>query len=433
MGTVHNLANWQVLAAIIIALFTLIWIVTGLMHRTYAALGAGLLMVLLGIVEAGSTFGYHLPWQAIGLLIGLMVMIGLTNRTGIFAYAAARAAQISKGKPSVLLIALAMLSTVTAAWLDNLTAILLLIPVTISIAKVMKVSAVPFVTTIIITANLGGTATMIGNLPNMIMGTKAGLTFNDFLINLVPPVIIIWVVTVGLLSLFYAKSWRATQTSMVDLMSIQPSSYIKDKGLVVKVLTVWVLVLAAFLLHPILHFEVAYVALAGAALMSLVNYKTYSWTEIYSSVDWNTLFYICGLFIVVGGIIEAGIVETIVIKAMELTSGNLMYVSILIIWLTGLVSATIDHTLFVALMIPIIQDLGIQTQGALHPLWWSLALGAGLGGSGTLVGAAGNLIAAGLAGRAGHPVTFSTFLKVGAPITLVSLLIATAYVKYMYY
>lgn len=433
MGTVHTLANWQVLAAIIIALFTLIWIVTGLIHRTYVALGAGLLMVVLGIVEAGSVFWYHLPWQAIGLLMGLMMMIGLTNRTGVFAYAAAKAAQSSKGRPSILLIALALLSTVTAAWLDNLTAILLLIPVTISIAKVMKISAVPFVITIIITANLGGTATMIGSLPNSIIGTKAGLTFNDFLMNLVPPVLIIWIVTVGLLSLIYAKSWRTTQISMVELMSIQPGSYVKDKGLVIKVLTVWALVLAAFMLHPLLHFEVAYVALAGAVLMSLVNYKTYSWTEIYSSVDWNTLFYICGLFIVVGGLIEAGIVQIIVVKAMELTSGNLMYVSMLILWLTGLVSATTDHTMFVALMVPIIQDLGLQSQGALHPLWWSLALGAGLGGSGTLVGATGNLIAAGLAGRAGHPISFGAFLKAGAPITLVSLLIATAYVSYMYY
>ncbi|SFK69235.1 Na+/H+ antiporter NhaD [Paenibacillus sp. 1_12] len=433
MDSVHSLANWQVLAAIIIALFTFIWIVTGLIHRTYAALGGGLLMVILGIVEAGSAFWYHLPWQAIGLLIGLMIMIGMTNRTGVFSYAAAKAAQGSKGKPIILLIVLALLSTAAAAWLDSLTAILLLIPITISIAKLMKISAVPFVITITITANLGGTATLIGSLPSVIIGTKAGLTFNDFLVNLVPPVLIIWIVTVGLLSLFYAKVWKSTQTPMGELMSIQPGTYIKDKRLVIKVLTVWGLVLAAFMLHPLLRFEVAYVALAGALLMCIANYKKHGWTEIHSSVDWSTLFYICGLFIVVGGVMEAGIVQVIVVKAMELTSGNLMYISMLILWLTGLVSATTDSTFFVTLMIPIIQDLGIQSQGALNPLWWSLALGAGLGGSGTLVGATGNLIAAGLAGRAGHPISFRAFLKAGAPLTLISLLIATAYVSYMFY
>jgi Na+/H+ antiporter NhaD/arsenite permease-like protein len=409
MGIVQTLAYWQILAAIIIFLFTFILIITGLVHRTYAALGGALFMILLGIVEA-ERVRQLMPWQTIGLLLGLMIMIGMTNRTGIFPFRA-----------------------LGAAWLDNFTAILLLIPITLSLARLMKISAIPFVITITISANLGGTATLIGSLPNIIIGTGVGLTFNDFVLNLTPPILIIYIVNVFLLSLFYYRSWKSSKMQVEELMSIKPETYIKDKWLVIKVVAVWVLIIAAFLLHPLLRFEMSLVALAGAFLLSLLNVRRYGVRDVYRSVDWSTLFFVSGLFIVVGGLAAAGTVQMIVLKAMELTSGNMMYSSLLILWITGIISATMDNKIFVTLMIPVIQELGSGGQGALHPLWWSLALGAGLGGSGTLVGATANLIAAGLAGRAGHTITFGKFLKAGAPLTLLSLLMATAYVMYNYY
>jgi Na+/H+ antiporter NhaD/arsenite permease-like protein len=432
METVYTLAYWQFVAAIIIVLFTFVLIITGAVHRTYAALGGALLMLILGVVQVESAYRVHISWHTIGLLIGLMIMVGITNRSGLFSYAAVKLAQLSKGRPAVILIVLALLSAGGAAWLDNLTSILLLVPITLTIARLMKISAIPFVITITLSANLGGTATLIGSLPNMIIGTRTGLTFNDFLLNLAPPVLIIFVVNVLLLSLFYAGSWKASQVQTVELMAVKPNAYLRDKWLAVKVLSVWLLVLAAFMMHPLLRFELSYVALGGALLLYLLSFQKHG-RDISRSIDWSTIFYICGLFILVGGLIEAGIVKVIAVKAMELTSGNLMYSSLIIIWVTGLISAAMDNKLFITLMIPIIQDLGLQTEGAINPLWWSLVLGAGLGGSGTLVGATANLIAAGLAGRAGHTITFGKFLKAGAPLTLLSLGIATVYVRYMYY
>jgi Na+/H+ antiporter NhaD/arsenite permease-like protein len=432
MGIIHTLAYWQVIAAILIFLLTYILIITGLVHQTYAVLGGALLLVLFGILEADRV-RQLMPWSTIGLLVGLMVMAGITNRSGVFSYFAIKAAQITKAKPLPLLVFLSMMSAIAGAWLDNLTAILLLVPITLSIAKLLKINAIPLVITIAISANLGGTATLIGSLPNVIIGTGVGLTFNDFVLNLTLPILVIYIVNVLLLSLFYFKSWDASKLQIAELMSIKPEIYIKDKGLVWKVMVVWAFVIAAFGLHPLLRYEMYFVALAGALLLSLLCVRKYGWRDVYRSVDWSTLLYVSGLFIVVGGLSAAGTVQLIVLKAMELTSGNLMYSSMLILWVTGIISATMDNKIFVTLMIPIIQDLGAQSQGALHPLWWSLALGAGLGGSGTLIGATGNLIAAGLAGRAGYTITFGKFLKVGVPLTLLSLLIASAYVMYNYY
>ncbi|NHN30066.1 SLC13 family permease [Paenibacillus agricola] len=432
MGIVQSLAYWQIVAAIIIFICTCILVISGLVHRAYAALGGALLMLLLGIVKADEA-RQLMPWASIGLLVGLMVMVGMTTRTGIFSYLAVKAAQLTKGRPLLLLLFLSIMSALGAAWLDNVTAVLLLVPITLSLARLMKISAIPFVITIAISANLGGTSTIIGSLPNLIIGTGAGLTFNDFILNLAPPLLIIYIVNILLLTLFYSRSWTASKAQTLELMLVKPQAYMKDKGLIIKAVVIWVLVIGAFVLHPLLRIEMYIVALAGALLLCLLHIKRYGVRDMYRSIDWSTLIYISALFIVVGGLAAAGTVQMLVTKAMELTSGNLMYSSLLILWITGVISATMDNKIFVTLMIPIIQDLGMQSEGALHPLWWSLALGAGLGGSGTLVGATSNLIAAGLAGRAGQTITFWRFLKVGAPLTLLSLLMGTTYVMYSYY
>jgi Na+/H+ antiporter NhaD/arsenite permease-like protein len=432
MESMFTMANWPVSAAIIIFIVTFILIVTGIVHRTYASLGGALLMVVLGIAEAGSAFAYHINWKTIGLLFGLMIMIGITNKTGLFSYLAVKIAQLAKGKPETLFLLVSGLAAVGAAWLDNLTIILLLVPITLSIARVLQVSAVPYVIALTISANIGGTATVIGSLPNMLIGTTAGLTFNDFLLNLGPPVLIILVISLLLLLLFYKGGWKKTREHTKELMQINAASHLGEKALIYKTLSVWVLVLAVFLLHPLLQVSVTYTALAGALLLLLLNMTKSRWEDVTQSVDWYTLFYIIGLFILVGGLSDTGVMRSLTLKLMELTSGNLLFASLLILWVTGLVSATMDSMPFIMFMIPLIKELGLQSQGAMNPLWWSLALGAGIGGSGTLIGATANLIAAGLAGRDGQLITFSKFLKAGAPITLVSLLIATAYVMYIY-
>jgi Na+/H+ antiporter NhaD/arsenite permease-like protein len=432
MEWVQTLAGWQVTAALIIFILTFALIVTGAVNRTYAALGGAVLMLLLGIVTVGSVYRLLIVWQTIELLIGLMILIGITSRTGLFSFAAVKIAQMTKGRPRIIFILLAGMAALGAAWLDNLSAILLLVPITLTIARGLQLSPVPFVIAITLSANMGGTATLIGSLPNMLIGTTAGLTFNDFLRNLVPPVLITWVVSLLLLNLFYAKSWTNSRVQAKELVVMDPASFIKDKPLIYKVISVWVLVIAANLLQPLLRVDVAHIALAGALALILLTLNKRWWEDMKQSVDWHSFIYIIALFIVVGGMSSAGFVHLLSVKAMELTSGNLLFTSLLILWITGIVSATMDSIPFILFMIPLIKEIGVQSQGAMHPLWWSLALGAGLGGSGTLLGATANLVAAGLADRDGHRITFSAFLKVGAPLTLLSLLIASAFVMYVY-
>jgi Na+/H+ antiporter NhaD/arsenite permease-like protein len=360
-------------------------------------------------------------------------MIGFTSKTGVLQFVAVKSVQRCRGNPHKMLLLLALISAAVAAVMDSITAVLLMVPVTLTMARTLGINAVPFLITETVAGNLGGTATLIGSVPNVMTGSAAGLTFNDFLLNAAPAVMIILAFTLLFLSRLYAKEWKAAGKNNASLMSLDAYAYIQDKRLLKKTVLIWVLFLSGCIFHPLMHVEPVYLALAAALILILMCVKRVGWGEVIHFPEWGVLFLILGLFIITGGMSGTGLLQNTAVKVMELTSGNLMFASILLLWVSGLLSAAVDPITYVAVMIPYIKELGAQMNGPLNPLWWSLVLGAGIGSNGTLVGAAANLITAGLANREGQPLSFTVFLKAGIPVTLIGLLIATFYLILMYF
>lgn len=433
----HSVATWQVIAAVVVFLLTYALIMSEKINRAILAIAGAVVMVLLGIVELKSAYQHHIEWETLFLLIGMMIIVGITNKTGLFQYVAIRAAQRVKGNPMKVIFLFAMITFVGSAFLDNVTTVLLMVPITFSITRLLKVNPMPYLLIEIIASNIGGTATLIGDPPNIMIGTTNGLSFNDFLINLTPVVIIIMAVTWLMMKKMYAKDLSVEADKVAELLSIEAKDCIKDPVLMKKCVAVLVLTILGFVFHGLLHTEAAVIAMTGASLLMLIGVKEHDVEEVFHSVEWVSIFFFAGLFVLVGGLVDAGIIKYLASRALEVTSGNMMFTSILILWVSGIASSTIDNIPFVATMIPLIQDMGAQMHLAnardLNPVWWSLALGACLGGNGTLIGASANLVVAGLAAREGHEITYMKFLKVGAPLTFVALAISTVYIYFVYF
>lgn len=431
-------ATWQVVAAIVIFLVTYAFIITEKVNRAVVALAGSLLMVLLGIVETHKAYQHYIEWQTIFLLVGMMILVGITNRTGVFQYVAIWSAKKMKGDPVKILLMLCLLTAGGSAFLDNVTTVMLMVPVTLSITRILRVNPMPYLISEVIACNIGGTATLIGDPPNIMIGTATDLTFNDFLLNLAPITIVILAVTLLILRQLYAKQLTVTEEHKAELMNLTPADFIKNRALMTKSLVVLGLTLAGFLLHSVIHVQAAVIAFAGATLLILIGVKGHdAEEEVFDSVEWVTIFFFAGLFVLVGGLIEVGAISYLASKLLEITQGNMLMTSMLILWVSGIASATIDNIPFVATMIPMIHDLGAQMQlsnpAELNPVWWSLALGACLGGNGTLIGASANVIVAGMSAKEGHAIKYIDFLKIGAPLTLIALALSSLYVRFVYF
>jgi Na+/H+ antiporter NhaD/arsenite permease-like protein len=428
---VADVPHWQVIAAVIIFLLTYAFIITEKINRAIVALIGALTMVIVGIVDMQSTYTEHIEWETIFLLIGMMILVGIANRTGMFQYIAVKAAQFAKGKPVLLLIYLSTITAIGSSFLDNVTTVLLIVPVTLSVTRILKVNPLPYLISEIFASNIGGTATLIGDPPNMMIGTaNKHLSFNDFIVNLSPVVLIIMIVTVMILVRYYRKQLIVDEAHVNELMKLDAASYITDKLLMIKSIAILLLTIVGFTLHSLIHVEVAVIAVAGATLLMLIGVKEHELDEVFHAVEWATIIFFVGLFVVVGGLIDAGIISSLASRMLEITEDNFTFMSMLVLWVSGFASATIDNIPFVATMIPLIQDMGNQLgaePGQLNSVWWALSLGACLGGNGTLIGATANVVVAGMAFREGHKITYLDFLKIGAPITLISLVIGTVY------
>lgn len=440
MDTMHSASLWQMAAAAIIFLIAYGFIQTGIVHRAYAAWGGAILAIILGLVDLSTVYRTHIAWETLLLLLGLMLMSGMIGKSGLLQYAAVKSVQMAEGRLPKLLVLVAAIAALGSAVLDPVTTLLLLVPVTIRIAKVRGVSPVPFLVTEMLCGNIGGSATMIGSLPNMMLGSSrmTGITFNGFLLHVAPLSILLFMVTLLVLYKIYAKEWSQVEAASLDWKSQDASGYIKDRPLLIKTLIVWGLTLIAFLFHVQLHTSVAIIALAGAFILILLTIrKREELEDAFHSVEWGTLIFLLGLFVMVGGLVNTGLLEAAALKGMELTSGNMMYLSILVLWVGGLVSAGLDQAPLVAAMIPLIKSVGghmdMTYSWQLNPVWWSLAIGASLGGGATLIGSHANLIAAGLAMKEGTEISFIKYLKIALPVTLLLLLISTAYVIWIYF
>lgn len=406
-----------------------IFIVVEKIHRTIIALVGAAIAIALGVISQEQAVD-AIDFNTIGLLVGMMIIVGITRQSGVFEYLAIKAAKVAGGRPLAILVALAVITAVASALLDNVTTVLLIVPVTFAIADRLDVSPVPYLFTEILASNIGGTATLIGDPPNIMIGGATGLGFIDFLVNLAPPAIVIFVVITAILLFIYRKDLDAGEENINRLMSLEEREYIKDWKLLKKSLLVLGLTMVGFLLHQALHLESATIALLGAALLMLIAGEDPE--ESLLSVEWPTIFFFAGLFIIVGGLEVRGVIEVVAEKALELTGGNLLHTGMLVLWLSAIASSFVDNIPFVATMIPLIQAMETMSSMPVEPLWWTLALGACLGGNGTLVGAAANVIVAGIAERYGNPIRFIDFLKIGFPIMLLTILMAMVYL-YLFY
>ena len=416
-----------------IGIFLVIYalIVSEKIHRTIVAMIGAVLMVALGIVDQ-QTAVHHIDFNTLGLLIGMMIIVSVTAETGLFKYIAVVAAKAAKGEPVRIMVALAGITAVCSAFLDNVTTVLLIVPVTFSITRQLQVSPYPFLFTQILASNIGGTATLIGDPPNIMIGSAVKeLTFMAFIGNLAPIILVIMLVYLPLFALIFRKRLRTEPELKRSIMELDTSALITDSKLLTKCLAVVGLTIVGFFLHQAIHLESATVALAGAFLLLLLTGE-HKMEQALTRVEWTTIFFFVGLFVVVSGLVETGVIARIAQSAMDWTGGNVVAASMLILWLSAIASAFVDNIPFVATMIPLIQEMGRMGVEHLEPLWWSLALGACLGGNGTLVGASANLIVAGLSGKEGYPIRFVAFLKIGFPLMLLSVAIASIYVYLRY-
>jgi len=419
------LENYQVFLAAAIFFVVYAAIVTEKIHRTAAAFAGAALVVLSGILSADEAVA-AIDFHTIGLLSGMMIIVGVTRRTGLFEYLAVKAARAAGGRPVKIMASLSLITAVVSAFLDNVTTVLLIVPVTFVIAERLKISPLPFLIAEVIASNIGGTATLIGDPPNIMIGSATGLGFMDFLINLAPVVFVIYVLTIFVLELIYKNSLRAEPEAVAELLELDESEEIRDRKLLRRCLLVLALTILGFVLHQYVHLESSVVALCGAALLLLITAEDPE--RALQFVEWPVIFFFLGLFVVVGGLEKVGLIEAAARWALGVTGGELVGTGVLLLWLSALASAFVDNIPFVATMIPLIQDMGrLGGMGHLDLLWWSLSLGACLGGNGSLIGASANVVVAGMSEKRGLTISFMGFLKVAFPLMLLSIAVSNAY------
>lgn len=395
-----------------------------------AMLGAGSL-ILFGVLNQEDAVK-GIDFNTIGLLIGMMIIVAVCQRTGMFQYLAIKSAKIAKGDPWWLMVMLGIVTVFTSAFLDNVTTVLLIAPLTILFCEEMRIDFYPFLFVEIFASNIGGTATLIGDPPNIMIGSAVGLSFMDFVRNLSIPVIVIMAATFVPFYFIYGRRLKVTDDVKERIMAFKEGDALKDIPLLKKCLAVLALVIGGFLFQRTLHLEPATIALFGAAVLLFLTGDDVH--EISTKVEWTTIFFFAGLFIVVSAIKEVGLISMLANGLMDLTAGNKTVMVLSILWVSAIASAFIDNIPFVATMIPLIKEVGEKMGGheAILPLWWALSLGACLGGNGTIIGASANVIVAGISERAGRPFRFVEYMKMAFPIMLLSILISTIYL-YLFY
>ncbi|KLU65589.1 Na(+)/H(+) antiporter NhaD [Desulfosporosinus acididurans] len=415
---------------LVIFLLTYGLIITETLNRTVVALIGASLILFANVLNQEQAI-HAIDFNTIGLLIGMMIIVGITRRTGVFEYTAIKAAKLAKGDPVLILAALSAVTAITSSLLDNVTTVLLIVPVTFSICSELSIDPIPFLISQILASNIGGTATLIGDPPNIMIGSASGLSFLDFAQNLFIPIAATFLITMLILRVIYRKKLTASELARARIMDLPELEAIKDFALLKKSLFVLTLTILGFLLHKVLNFEPATIAIGGATLLLLITKEEPE--DIFLTIEWPTLFFFAGLFIIVGALDQVGVIEWVARRSIEATGGVISATTMLILWLSAIASAFIDNIPFVAAMIPLIQKMG-QIGGItnLKPLWWALSLGACLGGNGTLIGASANVIVAGLAEKNGVILTYKGFLKIAFPLMILSVIISTVYIFAVY-
>jgi Na+/H+ antiporter NhaD/arsenite permease-like protein len=419
----------QVVLAVGIFVITYLIIMSEKLNRTAVALVGAVVLLIFNVITQEQAV-HHIDFNTIGLLIGMMIIVNIMKRSGIFEYIAIVAAKRAKGDPLKILILFAIFTAISSAFLDNVTTILLIVPVTIVITDALKISPVPILTPLILFANIGGTATLIGDPPNIMIGSATGLGFNDFLFNLAPVVVVIFLVTIFVVKIMYKKKLEVSNEQKSVIMKFDESLAIKDGKLLKKSLFVLGLTILGFMLHQQFGYESATVAFLGASLLLLIS--GINPEEVLLEVEWTTIFFFASLFVLVGGLEKVGVIDLLASKLLTVTNGNLFMTAMMVLWGAAIASAFLDNIPFVATMIPLIKSIGALSAMSITPLWWALALGACLGGNGTLVGASANVIVSGMLEKHGEKLGFIEYMKVGFPLMIVSVAISSVYLVVFY-
>ncbi|HKI40530.1 MAG: ArsB/NhaD family transporter [Mycobacterium sp.] len=411
-------------------------IATDRVHKTLVALAGAAIVVALPIINSDDVFYSHetgIDWDVIFLLLGMMIIVSVLRQTGVFEYVAIWSAKRARGSPLRVMILLVVVTAIASALLDNVTTVLLIAPVTLLVCDRLAINAAPFLMAEAFASNIGGTATLVGDPPNIIIASKAGLSFNDFLIHLAPIVIIVTLVLIALLPRLFPGAFTVDPERAADVMSLEEREAIRDPRLLIACGVVLAAVFAGFIAHSALHMEPSIVALLGAGVLIVVSRLERS--DYLSSVEWETLLFFAGLFIMVGALVKTGVVKQLARLAITATGGNTLLATMVILSASLLISGIVNNVPYAATMAPIVADLAPGLADHANPgvLWWALALGTDFGGNLTAVGASANVVVIGIARRADNPISFWDFTRKGALVTAVSLALAAVYLYLRYF
>lgn len=410
--------------SIVIFLLVMVAIVSEKVHRAAASLAGAVILLVTQVLTVDSAIE-HVDVNTIGVLVGMMLFVAVVKNSGLFEYIAIKSAKLTHGKPWAIMAVFAIITAVLSAFLDNVTTVLLVGPMTLAITSILKVNPVPFLLTQILASNMGGTATLIGDPPNIMIGSEAGLGFADFILNTAPIVVIIMAVSLLCFYLMFGRKLKVSDDAMQAVMELDENRAIKDKSLLIKSVVMIGLVVIGFMFHSSLGMESCTIALLAAVIMMIVGKQDIE--DVIMGVEWSTILFFIGLFVVVGGMEETGVIDQLATLLIGMTGGNMVLTMLIILWVSAIVSSFLDNIPFVATLIPMILAIQAESGMDVTPLWWALSLGACLGGNGTLIGASANVVLSGISNKNGYPITFMSYLKVGFPMMILSVAISMVY------
>lgn len=409
--------------AVAVFLIVILLIISERVHRTAAAMAGAMVLILTGVMSADKALSY-IDFNTIGVLVGMMIFVAIVRRSGMFEYIAVRAAKAVHGDPWKIMVAFTLITAVLSAILDNVTTVLLVGPMSIAIARMLKIDPVPFLMGQILASNVGGTATLIGDPPNIMIGSAAHLSFMDFLDNTGFAVLFILAVLILLMKIVYEKKIELGTVDTGAIEKLDPSKSITNRALMKKGIIVLICVIVGFMFHDKLGIESSVIALTAAAVMLIIGREDVN--EAIQDVEWTTILFFMSLFVVVGGLTETGIIKELASKIINATNGHPMVTMLVLLWASALLSSILDNIPFVATLIPLI--LAMQADGIdVTSFWWAISLGACLGGNGTMIGASANVVLSDISTKHGYPITFKSYLKVGMPFMLLSIVVSTVF------
>ncbi|EOQ37297.1 SLC13 family permease [Butyricicoccus pullicaecorum] len=410
--------------SIVIFLLVMVAIVSEKVHRAAASLAGAVILLVTHVLTVDSAIE-HVDVNTIGVLVGMMLFVAVVKNSGLFEYIAIKSAKLTHGKPWAIMAVFAIITAALSAFLDNVTTVLLVGPMTLAITSILKVNPVPFLLTQILASNMGGTATLIGDPPNIMIGSEAGLGFADFILNTAPVIVIIMAASLLCFYLMFGRKLKVSNDAMQAVMELDENRAIKDKSLLIKSVVMIGLVVIGFMFHSSLGMESCTIALLAAVIMMIVGKQDVE--DVIMGVEWSTILFFIGLFVVVGGMEENGVIDQLATLLIGMTGGNMVLTMLIILWVSAIVSSFLDNIPFVATLIPMILAIQAESGMDVTPLWWALSLGACLGGNGTLIGASANVVLSGISNKNGYPITFMSYLKVGFPMMILSVAISMVY------